>query len=633
MRTFRSSRALPAIFASAALAATLTIPALGQNRPESILPPGFGDPNPAPSAAPVRPRVRPTPAAVAPPRSPAPDRSTPADRAPVANAPAAAPSTAAPVALVPPVLPGDEPTPDATPTPSATPPSPTDFAAFVRADMPSYARRSLASVGVAGPSEGAMAPDAFGRADGRFLETLMRRLHPPVASRWLSIALRRTLMARVDTPRGVNGADFAAERAWLLVRMGESVAARAMTQAVDTEDYTPKMFEVAMQAALAMGDPAALCPAAEDGARLGRERAWVMAQAICAGLSGTPARAQPMLAAARKSGVAGGVDLLLAQKVIGGGGRGRQAVTIEWDNVPELTAWRYGLAMATGVEIPGTLIDASAPAVQGWRSLSPSLAPGARAASADFAAARGILSSAALVDLYAAIDAGDDQVPAAATVARDLRTAYEGADAAARAEALAKLWDEPKGYETRYARLVLTAGAATRIPTTLAKADTDRLIAAMLSAGFDTPALRWRDKVLRGSDGWAMLTLVDPSAPTVGYGEISGYAGANDSAGLKQRMYFAALAGLGRLTTADIEQGAKTLNVPVGQANSWTRAIGKAALDNEPGTVVLLAATGMQSRSWRGVPPEALYHICAALRAVGLVGEARMIAVEAMSRL
>jgi hypothetical protein len=478
--------------------------------------------------------------------------------------------------------------------------------------MPSYARRSLSRVGVAGPTEGAMAPDAFGRADGRYLETLMRRLRPPLASRWLSIALRRALMARVDTPRGVNGADFAAERSWLLVRMGESVAARAMAQAVDTEDYTPKMFEAAMQAALASGDPAALCPAAEDGAALGRERGWVLARAICAGLSGTAAKAQPMLAAARKSRIAGGVDLLLAQKVIGNGGRARQAVTIEWDSVPYLTAWRFGLATATGVEIPESLLESSSPAVQGWRALSPSLAPGVRAAAADIAAARGILSSAALVDLYAAIDAGDDQPSTPAGVARNLRTAYEGTDADARADALGKVWDQPKDDEARYSRLVLTASAAARIPTSLAKPDTDRLIAAMLSAGYDTQALRWGGKAERGSDGWAMLTLADPAGAVIGYGEVSAYAGAKDADGLKRRMFFAALAGLGRLSAADVTQGAEALNVPVSRADSWTRAIAKAALDNEPGTVVLLAATGMQSRSWRGIPPEALYHVCAA---------------------
>ncbi|PTS73312.1 hypothetical protein DBR17_18500, partial [Sphingomonas sp. HMWF008] len=43
--------------------AGLAIPALGQDRPESILPPGFGEPTPAPTQAP-RPRPT-TPAPVA----------------------------------------------------------------------------------------------------------------------------------------------------------------------------------------------------------------------------------------------------------------------------------------------------------------------------------------------------------------------------------------------------------------------------------------------------------------------------------------------------------------------------------------------------------------------------------------
>lgn len=605
MRISRSRAAL------AALAAALALPALAQDRPESILPPGFGDPTPAP--APARPRpVQPAPA------------SQPDQPAPVAVArPAATPE---------PSVPGATPTPLATPSSGATPASPTDFAAFVRADMPAYARRSLARVGVAGPAEGAMGPRAFGSADGRYLETLMRRLDAPVASRWVSIALRRALMARVDTPRGVNGADFAAERSYLLVRMGESVAGRAMAQAVDTEDYTPKLFAAAMQAALATGDPAGLCPAAEAGATLGAERGWILARAMCAGLSGMPVKAQAMIASARRSGLAGGVDLLLAQKVAGAGASGRQAVTIEWDDVTQLTAWRFGLATATGVDIPDALLAAASPAVQGWRALAPQLEPHVRAAAADIAAARGILSSAALVDLYAAIDAGDDQGIAEAGIARDLRAAYEGADAAARADALKRLWDEPKTYEGRYARLVLTAGAAARMPTDLAKPDIDRLVASMLSAGLDQPALRWRDVAPRGSDAWAMLALVDPAARTLTYSDVGSYSG-TDPEGLKKRMFFAGLAGTGRMSPAEIDRGAQALGIRVGHEDSWTRAIARAALDREPGTVVLLAAIGMQTRVWHGVAPETVYHIVLALRAVGMPGEARMVAVEAMSRL
>ena len=47
---------------------------------------------------------------------------------------------------------------------------------------------------------------------------------------------------------------------------------------------------------------------------------------------------------------------------------------------------------------------------------------------------------------------------------------------------------------------------------------------------------------------------------------------------------------------------------------------------------MLLAAIGMQTPQWRGVPPAMLYRIVSALRAVGLEGEARMIAAEALAR-
>lgn len=610
MRISRTRLALAALLVSA------SIPALGQDsqrqRPESILPPGFGD-TPAPIPAPA-PTVAPPPSQGGAPRPRPVPTSTPSVNIGVPGTP---------------VLPG--PLPGATPTPG-TPPAPTDFGAFVRADMPVYARRSLARVGVAGPAEGAMGPRAFGQADGRFLEALMRHVQPTFASRWVSIALRRALMARVDTPRGVNGVDFAAERAWLLARMGESVAARAMTQSVDSDRYTPKMYEAAMQAALATGDPGALCPMAEAGAKLARERGWVLARAMCAGLAGQPGRAQPMIAAARRSGLASGIDLLLAQKVAGTGTRGRQAVTIEWDGVPNLTAWRYGLATATQVDIPDALLGGAAPAVQGWRALSPMLAPHIRATVAELAAARGILSNAALVDLYGAIDAGDDQSLAEAGIARDLHAAYAGADRATRMDALRRLWNEPKTEEGRYARLVLTARAATHVPVDTDGADVDRLVAAMLSAGLDRAALRWQAKAARGGDAWAMLTIVDPARTTLSYSDVTAYAAKDDAEGVKRRMVFAGFAGLGRMAPSEVDRGASALGVPVGRQSAWSRALGRAALARQPGTVVLLCAAGLQTTRWHGVSPEALYHIVLALRAVGMENEARMVAIEAITR-
>lgn len=595
MRISRTSVALGAI---AAVLVGVGLPALGQDKPESLLPPGFGDPVAAPA---------PTPAA------------TPSGSA-----------TPRPAATT--LTPEDGVTPS--PTPSATPgvPAPVDPALLARYDMPDYARRSLASVGPVGPDGGGLTPRAFGNADGPYLETLMRRLDVPIASRWLSIALRRALVSRVDTPRGINGADFAAERAWLLLRMGESVAARGVVQSVDGDNFTPKLYEIAMQAALATGDPGALCPVADGGAQLRRERAWVVAQAICAGLAGEPRKAEALMKAARNNGLVNGIDLFLAQKVAGTGARGQQAVTIEWDSVDRLTAWRYGLASATAVEIPEALFATVSPNVQAWRAQSPVLVARMRAAPAEQAAVRGVFSNAALVDLYGEIDE-DDQSSAENGVARDLRSAYSAADMQGRLDALKQLWDQPKTADARFARLILTARAAARIPAGTQGADADRIVASMLTAGIDRGAMRWRASVPAGGDAWAMLALADPASASSSWSDVNRYAGAGESSGLKKRLFFAGMAGLGRLSADDVERGARSLDVAIGVDNAWTRALSRAARGREPGTVLLLAAVGMQTRLWRGVPPEALYHIVTALRVVGLEAEARMIAAEALARL
>jgi hypothetical protein len=97
-------------------------------------------------------------------------------------------------------------------------------------------------------------------------------------------------------------------------------------------------------------------------------------------------------------------------------------------------------------------------------------------------------------------------------------------------------------------------------------------------------------------------------------------------------MLVAALAGLGKLGE-DGNELAEDMGVRIGAQNRWTRLLDRAAQRRQQGTVVLLAAAGMQTGGWVGVPPEHLYRILLALRSVGLEYEARMIAAEALARL
>ena len=616
MRISRVKVGLAALTAALAGAA-----ALAQQKPESILPPGFDQPTtPAPQPTRAAPRAQPRPDA---PR-PEPRRIMPPPAGIGIAAPAAPPPVTPPsVAIAPEPQFTDIPLPAATPTPVATDPA-TGLpigAQPARYVLPAGSRRSLARVGIVPANMPMLDPHAFGNADGRYIEALMRRTHAPIASRWLSIGLRRLLVQPLDTPRHVNGADFAAERAWLLLRMGESVMARTIVQAVDTQDYTPKLYQMAMQAGLATGDPATMCPLATSAVKVSPERGWIAARTICASLTNTSAVARPLMTETKRK--VQGIDLLLAQKVAGQGAL-KQDVTVEWDSVPDLNIWRYGMASAAGEDIPDALIRSMGPQVGYWRALTPALDPARRADYADAAAAQGILSNLAMVDLYGLVDAGEEQSASATAVAADLRNAYAAPTRDARLEAMRNLWRGAPDAPVSYGRLVLTARAASRLPVAADTRDGDLLVASMVSAGLDRGAMRWHDAMARGSQGWAILAAADPySAQHYASGDVGAVSGT-----LRQQMFAAGLAGLGRLDAGI----ASSYGVDTAGENSWTRAIDRAAAEGRPGEVLILSAVGMQSRVWQGVPPVVLYHVVNALRVVGLGGMARMIAAEAVTR-
>ena len=608
---FHAKLVLPFLFAGTATIAL--VPALAQRSPQSILPPGFGEPAAPPEAAPP-------PAA-----KPGGDR----DR-PVRNGPA---NTDVPeVALNPPPV-------------SATNPGAGEIAAdegdnldenaatavVEQPDLPPQARRSLDQVGLLAPEDGGLGPMAFGDADGRYLSVLMDGAKAPIASRWASILLRRALLSQSKIPANIDGADWVGHRAWLLVRMGEADNARALVQRVDADNYTSWLYEAAMQAALASGDPASLCGVADEGDRQSDKPSWPLARAMCSGLSGEGASASSIVSQVRASHKAGGIDVLLAEKVVGAGTNTRRAINIDWDGVDRLTSWRFGLAAATGVAVPANLYATAGPQALAWGARIPLLEPGARAPFADRAAALGVFSSAALVDLYGAIYDAADPADRGGTVAASLRATYAG-DAVSRLAALKTLW-KPSGNPWQdYARSILTARASASMPSdaAISGADLDNLVASMFSAGLDLQAIRWAKAVDNGGLAWGMLAVGAPHAVIdVSASSVRSFAGSNM---IRRQFLFAGLAGLGRLPRDEIESLASDLQVPIGRRNGWTAALDRAVTQHQQGTVALLAAVGMQTNGWAYVPPAHLYRIVDALRRVGLEPEARMIAAEAVAR-
>ena len=203
-------------------------------------------------------------------------------------------------------------------------------------EYPSWARRDPATVGVLDPATGGWAA-AVGHFERGFLSTLMRRMDPHAR------AGLKSLSAPLCCPaprREGSSVDWVAERAWLLLRLGEADAARMLVAGVDTTLFTPKMTQVAVQAALATADPPGLCGFEEKIRRHERNIAQLVS-AMCASLAGEPESAAAQIDNARRFGRIGGIDLHLAEKVAGAGSAGR-SVTIEWEPVENLNAGASG---------------------------------------------------------------------------------------------------------------------------------------------------------------------------------------------------------------------------------------------------------------------------------------------------
>jgi len=598
-----------ALLAGASVSVLVAIPALSQGRggPESLLPPGFGNTQTLPP-----PETR----------APPPAQANVPPPAATGAAPGAAPATQEtgnPVEAQ-----------AAAQNPLGTP-QPTNY--FT---VPAAAARPVEMVGVLEPGYSGLGPGAFGATNGAFLAALMREVDAPLPSRWASILLRRALLSRAAAPAGINPVDWVAARADLLLRMGEADAARMLVQAVDPSNYTPRMIEAAAQTALATADPAALCPLVPVARTHSRAPVWTMADAMCAALEGEPTRASSLSDQARQQG-AGGIDLMLAEKVIGAGTQARRAASVEWDGVGGINPWRFGLASATGTPIPAPLMTAAGPRYAAWFARAPMMPLDQRLDAAASAAALGVFSSRSLVEAYSQVFDQTDPAEQSGTIGARLRAAWIDPTPAGRIAAMRGLWTEPAGARDRYARLILTAGAAARIEPSSDHADAAAdLIAAMLSAGMDAEAARWSRVVedAKDSRGWAMLAVGSPRASVdLGADRIQAYIDADTSPGhVRAQMLVAALAGLGRISGSDASRLGGAAGLVVNN-DRWSAAIDQAVRANQPGTVALLAATGMQASGWAGVPPAYLFRIVRDLKAVGLDQEARMIAAEAIARL
>lgn len=502
-------------------------------------------------------------------------------------------------------------------------------------DMPAGARRSMEQVGLVDESEGGLAATSLSAQNPYLVQTALAANRGALISRWGHILLRRALASRLDAPPGMSPQQFIALRVGLLIRMGETDAARAVLQGLDISNFTPGITRQAFDIYQRTADFTGMCPVLSIQGLQADNAEWSAAQSICDAFRGSGAAALSRLERARVSGKMPRIDALLAQKYAGAAGRSRKAVTIEWDGVDTMTPWRYGLAIGVGLAPPDSAMAGAGPMYDYVTALAPMVGLERRAAAADRAAASGIISNAAMVDLYAQVYADPDVSGDWQKRAEALRDAYTLDAPAARLSAMQSLWTGTGGEEASYARQVLTAAAAARVaPSKDLEADAPALIASMLSAGYDTNALAWSSIVPSGSAGWGLLTLAAPGRiRAVDTSAVDTYYGADESRNKRRSAFLVAgLAGLERIDQGAASRYSNDWGMQLDSATHFTKAIDAAATAGDAASVALLAGLGMQGSSWQRMTPRYLYHIVSALRTVGLEAEARMIAAEAVTR-
>ena len=590
-----------------------------QDAPESLLPPGFDDPEPRPTPAPTAPAA---------PTAPVPGQPQEPGEPTVQPIPGAGDPlrelSQFDFSTIPTLEELEEMSPDEMDDLLGLSPS---------YDIPPAARRAMTRVGVISSQEGGFPSASLARQPAALVQAALRGLERPVVSRWGHVLLRRALASRLQAPQGMSPVEFAALRAQALNNMGEYHAARSLLQDIDTVNWNTALVDAGLEAYIATTDLMGTCPVVRLVGSEREDPQWRMLGAICNSYAGEGVLGGRQLDRALRDEIAPGIDVLLSQRLAGAAGRGRRAVDVEWEGVDEINPWRFAIANAVGEEIPESLRANVEPYYERVWAVTPTLSLQQRAIGADRAAREGIFSSQAAIDLYSQIYANENITGEAADRATLLREAYVANTASERVSAIQSVWGNEDSPD--YGRLVLTAYAAARIPASPDLAEhAPALIASMLTAGLDRDAAAWSEAVAQGSDAWALIAVGRNAVGRIEPREaIDSFIDEDNSADYRRSQFLlAGLAGLERVAPSDLSDFTSRTEADLTLQSRWSRAITRAADVNNAALVALLAGLGMQGEGWDRMTPRHLYFIVSSLRRVGLEAEARMIAVEAIAR-
>ena len=141
-------------------------------------------------------------------------------------------------------------------------------------------------------SEGEFPSRLWQRSDDDTLLDLMRNAKTTRITPAERLLLRRVILSPTRRPRGDKADELLAERARLMLALGEAEAAAALVPRLETEARGIDAETLAIDLALARGDEATACRRIQSAAALPSGMYWMKLRAVCAVLRDDFARAE-----------------------------------------------------------------------------------------------------------------------------------------------------------------------------------------------------------------------------------------------------------------------------------------------------------------------------------------------------
>ncbi|MBW7850354.1 MAG: hypothetical protein H3C38_07665 [Rhodospirillales bacterium] len=506
------------------------------------------------------------------------------------------------------------------------------------------------SVGILGPAKGGFGIAMWQGTSLGIVQRLLPGLPTASTSRTMRDLMRRLLLSEAAAPRGERwgGKPLLALRVDAMMASGDLENTRALVEAIPQPAMKPPMARRLIDALLLAGETKEACRQRDKLVDDGEDAYLAKVRTFCQIVNGRTADAQLSVALLREFDHADAAFYALAEAMLGLPAAGVASL-------PAPSPLLLAMFKEAGKPLPHDAAATGQPAILRAIARSENAETETRLAAAEKAERIGALATAALADLYLAVQPTPEERarPAAHLAAeatpRSRALLYQAVTAAtapaARAEAIgsALAGARMQGAFFTAARLYAPMLAGMQPGAEMA-AIAGPALRALLAVGETTAAERWLPLAAGQTDAGhaasaAILTRIAalPSAPPVAPAALVAWTGSLSQLSPPQAerqaaIVYGLLESLGDEVPAaawvPLMEGPPLTGAVVPKPALW-HALPRAAAAGRKAETVLLALASLGEAGAGGAEPTNLYRIVTALRQIGLEAEARALAIEA----